>query len=231
LSLVATIARGISGSAERRTMAVACGAHALHDGFTDLLYVLLPLWQADFGLGYAEVGRRRPRVERPASDRRQPRRPHLHRAALAHRARQLQFFRRYRQDGGAGRYRLARRGDAVALGDHAVGHGGAGRRDGDSSGAARPAERDQGCGASGRGDPACLFIGSGGRFSAAAVDRHHRQCDADGVSDFSAVSAARERRRSAAGRRRLDPDLRRRCRGQARLRLSRGTARGGAPCS
>jgi len=41
---------------ERRTMAVACGAHLLHDGFTDLLYVLLPLWQAEFGLGYAEIG-------------------------------------------------------------------------------------------------------------------------------------------------------------------------------
>src|ERR1700686_2086688 len=41
---------------ERRTMAVACGAHVLHDGYTDLLYVLLPLWQAEFGLGYAEVG-------------------------------------------------------------------------------------------------------------------------------------------------------------------------------
>jgi len=41
---------------DRRTMAVACGAHVLHDGFTDLLYVLLPLWQAEFGLGYAEVG-------------------------------------------------------------------------------------------------------------------------------------------------------------------------------
>lgn len=37
-------------------MAVACGAHALHDGYTDLLYVLLPLWQVQFGLGYAEVG-------------------------------------------------------------------------------------------------------------------------------------------------------------------------------
>jgi len=37
-------------------MAVACGAHILHDGYTDLLYVLLPLWQAEFGLGYAEVG-------------------------------------------------------------------------------------------------------------------------------------------------------------------------------
>src|SRR4051794_41764797 len=41
---------------ERRTMAVACGAHALHDGYTDLLYVLLPIWQTQFGLGYAEIG-------------------------------------------------------------------------------------------------------------------------------------------------------------------------------
>src|SRR5215210_5558631 len=41
---------------ERRAMGVACGAHVLHDGYTDLLYILLPLWQAQFGLGYAEVG-------------------------------------------------------------------------------------------------------------------------------------------------------------------------------
>src|SRR5205085_3029313 len=41
---------------ERRTIGVACGAHVLHDGYTDLLYVLLPLWQVEFGLGYAEVG-------------------------------------------------------------------------------------------------------------------------------------------------------------------------------
>src|SRR5579885_166204 len=41
---------------ERRTLGVACGAHILHDGYTDLLYVLLPIWQAEFGLGYAEVG-------------------------------------------------------------------------------------------------------------------------------------------------------------------------------
>lgn len=39
-----------------RTLGVASGAHALHDGFTDLLYVMLPVWQAQFGLGYAEVG-------------------------------------------------------------------------------------------------------------------------------------------------------------------------------
>src|SRR6187401_2951206 len=39
-----------------RAMAVACGAHVLHDGYTDLLYVMLPLWQAEFGLGYAAIG-------------------------------------------------------------------------------------------------------------------------------------------------------------------------------
>lgn len=37
-------------------MGVACGAHIVHDGYSDLLYVLLPLWQAEFGLGYAEIG-------------------------------------------------------------------------------------------------------------------------------------------------------------------------------
>ncbi len=43
-------------TAERRTLAAATTAHALHDGYTDLLYLLLPIWQAEFGLGYAEVG-------------------------------------------------------------------------------------------------------------------------------------------------------------------------------
>ena len=47
---------GGSAARERRTMGVACGAHVVHDGYTDLLYVLLPLWQAEFGLGYAEIG-------------------------------------------------------------------------------------------------------------------------------------------------------------------------------
>jgi MFS transporter, FSR family, fosmidomycin resistance protein len=36
----------------RRTLAVAGFAHALHDGYTDLIYVLLPVWQAEFALGY-----------------------------------------------------------------------------------------------------------------------------------------------------------------------------------
>jgi FSR family fosmidomycin resistance protein-like MFS transporter len=55
MSLIAATLGKIAAP-ERRTMAVACGAHVLHDGYTDLLYVLLPLWQAQFGLGYAEVG-------------------------------------------------------------------------------------------------------------------------------------------------------------------------------
>jgi MFS transporter, FSR family, fosmidomycin resistance protein len=41
---------------ERRAASVACGAHALHDGYTDLIYVMLPVWQKEFGLGYAELG-------------------------------------------------------------------------------------------------------------------------------------------------------------------------------
>ncbi len=41
---------------ERRAAGVACSAHALHDGFTDVIFVLLPVWQREFGLGYAEVG-------------------------------------------------------------------------------------------------------------------------------------------------------------------------------
>jgi MFS family permease len=40
---------------ERRAAGVACGAHALHDGYTDLIYVLLPVWQKELGLGYAEL--------------------------------------------------------------------------------------------------------------------------------------------------------------------------------
>ena len=36
--------------------ASASGAHVLHDGYTDLIYVMLPIWQAEFGLGYAALG-------------------------------------------------------------------------------------------------------------------------------------------------------------------------------
>ena len=35
---------------------VAFGANALHDGYTDLIYVMLPVWQAEFGIGFAALG-------------------------------------------------------------------------------------------------------------------------------------------------------------------------------
>jgi MFS family permease len=41
---------------ERRVLGVAGGAHVLHDGYTDLIWVALPIWQAEFGLSYAAVG-------------------------------------------------------------------------------------------------------------------------------------------------------------------------------
>src|ERR1700753_1290460 len=44
---------------QRRAIAVAGGAHALHDGYTDLIYIMLPLWQAEFGRDYAARGARR----------------------------------------------------------------------------------------------------------------------------------------------------------------------------
>jgi MFS transporter, FSR family, fosmidomycin resistance protein len=39
-----------------RVLWVAGGTHALHDGFTDTLYLLLPILQAEFALSYAAVG-------------------------------------------------------------------------------------------------------------------------------------------------------------------------------
>lgn len=51
------VAGATSGREEgRRAMAVACSAHALHDGYTDLIYVMLPIWQSEFGLGFAALG-------------------------------------------------------------------------------------------------------------------------------------------------------------------------------
>ena len=41
---------------ERRALGVACGAHVLHDGYTDLIWLALPIWQAEFALSYAAVG-------------------------------------------------------------------------------------------------------------------------------------------------------------------------------
>ncbi len=44
-----------TASRARRTLALAGLAHALHDGFTDMIYVLLPVWQAQFGLDYSAL--------------------------------------------------------------------------------------------------------------------------------------------------------------------------------
>ena len=35
---------------------MACATHFLHDGFADTVYILLPLWAAEFHLSFAEVG-------------------------------------------------------------------------------------------------------------------------------------------------------------------------------
>lgn len=56
MSTAAGIAAESTRRGERRAMAVAGSAHALHDGYTDLIYVMLPVWQAEFGLSYAAIG-------------------------------------------------------------------------------------------------------------------------------------------------------------------------------
>jgi FSR family fosmidomycin resistance protein-like MFS transporter len=38
-----------------RVLWLSCVAHALHDGYTDMIYVLLPMWQTDFGLSYGAL--------------------------------------------------------------------------------------------------------------------------------------------------------------------------------
>ncbi|MEQ1715674.1 MAG: MFS transporter [Hyphomicrobium sp.] len=39
----------------RRILVVSGLAHALHDGYTDLIYVMLPVWQVEFGLAYGAL--------------------------------------------------------------------------------------------------------------------------------------------------------------------------------
>jgi FSR family fosmidomycin resistance protein-like MFS transporter len=46
-------ARQTRFSQQQRSLAGACLAHFLHDGYTDQLYALLPIWQSQFGLSYA----------------------------------------------------------------------------------------------------------------------------------------------------------------------------------
>jgi MFS family permease len=45
-----------SAPSPKKVLAASCGVHAVHDGFTDTLYLLLPLWQAEFQLSYGAVG-------------------------------------------------------------------------------------------------------------------------------------------------------------------------------
>jgi FSR family fosmidomycin resistance protein-like MFS transporter len=43
-------------SRARAILAAACSIHFVHDGFSDILYVLLPLWATEFRLTFAQVG-------------------------------------------------------------------------------------------------------------------------------------------------------------------------------
>jgi len=43
-------------SRARAVLATACSIHFVHDGFSDILYVLLPLWATEFRLTFAQVG-------------------------------------------------------------------------------------------------------------------------------------------------------------------------------
>ena len=40
----------------RATLAASCVIHFLHDGCSDLLYVLFPVWAREFSLSFAQVG-------------------------------------------------------------------------------------------------------------------------------------------------------------------------------
>src|ERR1700726_918381 len=52
---IAALPRQLS-SDQRRAASIAAVTHALHDGYTDLIYIMLPLWQSEFGLDYAALG-------------------------------------------------------------------------------------------------------------------------------------------------------------------------------
>jgi MFS transporter, FSR family, fosmidomycin resistance protein len=55
-TVVPTDSKEVSGkSRAQRTLVLAGLAHAVHDGFTDMIYVLLPVWQAQFALGYVAL--------------------------------------------------------------------------------------------------------------------------------------------------------------------------------
>src|SRR5262245_42991711 len=40
----------------RAVLGAASSIHFIHDGFSDVIYVLLPVWASQFGLTFAQVG-------------------------------------------------------------------------------------------------------------------------------------------------------------------------------
>jgi predicted MFS family arabinose efflux permease len=54
----ATAERAVARRGRRpaTVLGLACGAHFIHDGFSDFIYVLLPVWAREFGLSYAQAG-------------------------------------------------------------------------------------------------------------------------------------------------------------------------------
>lgn len=50
------VVQSANATLRRRSLIAGCGAHAVHDGLTDVIYVLLPIWQAQFSLSYAQIG-------------------------------------------------------------------------------------------------------------------------------------------------------------------------------
>ena len=51
------VAPPLSPTRSRRLVLGTCSAtHFIHDGFSDLLYLLLPVWQAELGLSLTQVG-------------------------------------------------------------------------------------------------------------------------------------------------------------------------------
>lgn len=55
-ALSAIAAASKAKASPRRVLGIACAVHALHDGYADLIYVLLPIWKSEFGLSFAALG-------------------------------------------------------------------------------------------------------------------------------------------------------------------------------
>ncbi|MFK3793540.1 MFS transporter [Pseudomonas piscis] len=53
---IPAVASASATQVRRRSLLAGCSAHAVHDGLTDVIYVLLPVWQAQFAMSYAQVG-------------------------------------------------------------------------------------------------------------------------------------------------------------------------------